>query len=46
MIGKKMLAGAGALALIVAMAVTPAHAVKGCAPVKNGIKGCKNEIKA
>ena len=46
MIKKQMLAGAGALALIVMMAVTPAQAVKGCAPTKNGIKGCKNEISA
>ena len=46
MIGRKMLVGVAALALTIAMAVTPAHAVKGCSPSKKNMKGCKNEISA
>lgn len=46
MITKKVLAGLGALALIAAMATTPAYAVRGCKAGANLTKGCKNEIKA
>jgi hypothetical protein len=43
---KKVLAAVAAL--VVGLAFAAAHApaaVKGCSPLKNGTKGCKNEIK-
>jgi len=44
MIGKKMLAMLGIAVLGASLAASPAHAVKGCAFGKKGVKGCKNEL--
>lgn len=44
MIGRKLFTVVMTLALAVSLLASPAHAVKGCSPFKNGVKGCKNEI--
>lgn len=44
MIGKRLLAGFGALVLGATLAASGAHA--GCSPAKAGPRGCKNEVLA
>ena len=44
MAGKKLIAMFAAFALAAGLAAARAEA--GCSPIKNGPKGCKNEVKA
>ena len=46
MIGRKLLSIFTVLVLGMSLLASPAHAVKGCNPLKNGVKGCKNEVAA
>jgi hypothetical protein len=46
MIRRTLWMALAALVLGIGMMATPSSAVKGCAPAKNGIKGCKNEVAA